>query len=148
MKDDYTTNSHYLRYTFIFRKVGRKYILNLVVKGLNQIYRLTFMSSYFLFRKAIRMLSATRTVSTLYTAKTLSAVIRMASYGVVVWKYSGTITPNIDQNVAYMLLVNLPTDCLKCHFDENRNISWKPPKTLENELQGPVLQSPISLIPD
>ena len=31
MKDDYTTNSHYLIYTFLFRKVGRMYFLNLGV---------------------------------------------------------------------------------------------------------------------
>ena len=35
MKDDYTTNSHYLTNTFLFRKVGRMYFLNLGVKGLN-----------------------------------------------------------------------------------------------------------------
>ena len=35
MKDDFTTNSHYLIYTFLFRKVGRMYFLNLGVKGLN-----------------------------------------------------------------------------------------------------------------
>ena len=29
MKDDFTTNSHYLIYTFLFRKVGRMYFLNL-----------------------------------------------------------------------------------------------------------------------
>ena len=34
MKDDYNTNSHYLTYTFLFRKVGRMYFLNLGVKGL------------------------------------------------------------------------------------------------------------------
>ena len=34
MKDDYTTNSHYLTYTFLFRKVGRMYFLILGVKGL------------------------------------------------------------------------------------------------------------------
>ena len=34
MKDDFTTNSHYLIYTFLFRKVGRMYFLNLGVKGL------------------------------------------------------------------------------------------------------------------
>ena len=35
MKDDYTTNSHYLSYTFLFnRKVGKMYFLNLGVKGL------------------------------------------------------------------------------------------------------------------
>ena len=33
MRDDYTTNSHYLTYTFLFRKVGRMYILNVEVKG-------------------------------------------------------------------------------------------------------------------
>ena len=33
MKDDYTIDSHYLTYTFLFRKVGRMYILNLGVKG-------------------------------------------------------------------------------------------------------------------
>ena len=31
-----TTNSHYLTYTFLFRKVGRMYVLNLGVKGLKQ----------------------------------------------------------------------------------------------------------------
>ena len=36
MKDDYNTNSHYLTYTFLFRKVGRMYFLNLGVKGLMQ----------------------------------------------------------------------------------------------------------------
>ena len=30
MKDDFTTNSHYLIYTFLFRKVGRMYFLNLM----------------------------------------------------------------------------------------------------------------------
>ena len=34
MKDDYTTNSHYLTYTFLLRKVRRIYFLNLRVKGL------------------------------------------------------------------------------------------------------------------
>ena len=34
MKDDYTTNSHYLAHTFLFRNVGRMYFLNLGVKGL------------------------------------------------------------------------------------------------------------------
>ena len=34
MKDDYTTNSHYLTHTFLFRKVGRMYFLNLGAKGL------------------------------------------------------------------------------------------------------------------
>ena len=34
MKDDYNTNSHYLTHTFLFRKVGRMYFLNLGVKGL------------------------------------------------------------------------------------------------------------------
>ena len=34
MKDDYTTNSHYLTYIFPFRKVWRIYVLNLGVKGL------------------------------------------------------------------------------------------------------------------
>ena len=33
MKDDYTTNSHYLTYIFLFRKVGRMYFFNLGVKG-------------------------------------------------------------------------------------------------------------------
>ena len=36
MKDDYTTSSHYLTYTFLFRKVGRMYFLNLGVKGLKR----------------------------------------------------------------------------------------------------------------
>ena len=35
MNDEYTTNSHYLTYTFFFKKVGRMYFLNLGVKGLN-----------------------------------------------------------------------------------------------------------------
>ena len=34
MKDDCTTNSHHLTYTFLLRKVGRMYSLNLGVKGL------------------------------------------------------------------------------------------------------------------
>ena len=33
MKDDYTTNSHYLTYTFLYM-VGRTHSLNLGVKGL------------------------------------------------------------------------------------------------------------------
>ena len=33
LKDDYTTNSHYLTHTFLFRKVGRTSFLNLGVKG-------------------------------------------------------------------------------------------------------------------
>ena len=39
MKDDYTTNSHYLTYTFLFKTAGRKCFLNLGnlgVKGLNR----------------------------------------------------------------------------------------------------------------
>ena len=36
MKDDCTTNSHYLMYTFLFRKVGRMHFLNLGVKGLTE----------------------------------------------------------------------------------------------------------------
>ena len=36
MKDDYNTNSHYLTYTFLFRKVVRMYFLNLGVKGLKR----------------------------------------------------------------------------------------------------------------
>ena len=35
MKDDYTTNSQYITYTFSFRKVGRMYFLSLGVKGSN-----------------------------------------------------------------------------------------------------------------
>ena len=34
MKDDCTTNSHYLMHTFVFEKVGRMHFLNLGVKGL------------------------------------------------------------------------------------------------------------------
>ena len=34
LKNDYTTNSHYLTYTFLFKKDGRMYFLNLGVKGL------------------------------------------------------------------------------------------------------------------
>ena len=34
MKDDYTTNSHYLTYTFLFRGLGECYFLNLGVRGL------------------------------------------------------------------------------------------------------------------
>ena len=34
MKGDCTTNSHYLVYTFLFRKVGRMYFLKLGVQGL------------------------------------------------------------------------------------------------------------------
>ena len=34
MRDDYTTNSHYLTYTFLFEKVERVYFLNVEVKGL------------------------------------------------------------------------------------------------------------------
>ena len=37
MKDDYNTNSHYLTYTFLFKKVGRMYFSNLGVKGLKTI---------------------------------------------------------------------------------------------------------------
>ena len=32
--DDYAKNSHFLTYTFLFRKVGRMYFLNLGVNGL------------------------------------------------------------------------------------------------------------------
>ena len=39
MKDDYTTNSHYITYTFSLYEVGRMYFLDLGVKGL------TFLSS-------------------------------------------------------------------------------------------------------
>ena len=34
MKDDYTSNSHYLTCTFLFREVGRMFFLNLRMKGL------------------------------------------------------------------------------------------------------------------
>ena len=34
MKDDYATNSHYVTYTFLFKKVGRMWFLNLGVKRL------------------------------------------------------------------------------------------------------------------
>ena len=34
MKDDYTTNSHYLTYIFNFKRFGRMYFLNLGMKGL------------------------------------------------------------------------------------------------------------------
>ena len=34
MKDDCTTNSHYLMHTFVFENVGRMHFLNLGVKGL------------------------------------------------------------------------------------------------------------------
>ena len=37
MKDDYNTNSHYLTYTCLFRKVRRMYFLNLGVKRLNEL---------------------------------------------------------------------------------------------------------------
>ena len=33
MKDDYTINSHCLTYTFLLKKVGRMYFLNLGVEG-------------------------------------------------------------------------------------------------------------------
>ena len=48
MKDDYTTNSHYITYTFIFRKVGRMYFFNLGVKGLiiQKPARLLYSSKY------------------------------------------------------------------------------------------------------
>ena len=36
MKDDYSTNSHYLTYTFSLWEVGRMYISNLGVKGLKK----------------------------------------------------------------------------------------------------------------
>ena len=36
MKDDYTTNSHYLTYTFILKGDGRMYFLSLGVKALNR----------------------------------------------------------------------------------------------------------------
>ena len=39
MKDDFTTNSHHLIYTFLFRKVGRMYFLSLGVKGLKRLLR-------------------------------------------------------------------------------------------------------------
>ena len=39
MKDDYTTNSHSLTHTFIFRKVGRMFLLNVGVKGLKKVTR-------------------------------------------------------------------------------------------------------------
>ena len=38
MKDDYTTNPHCLTNTFLFRKVGRMYFLNLGVKELMSIF--------------------------------------------------------------------------------------------------------------
>ena len=33
--DDYTTNSHYITYTFVFKKVGRMYFLNSFTSGPN-----------------------------------------------------------------------------------------------------------------
>ena len=38
MKGDYATNSHHLTHTFLFRKVGRMYFLNLGVKGLKSCF--------------------------------------------------------------------------------------------------------------
>ena len=35
MKDDYTTNSHYLAHMFLIYKFGRMYFFNLGVKGLS-----------------------------------------------------------------------------------------------------------------
>ena len=43
MEDDYTTNTHYLTYTFLLKKVGRMYFWNLEVKGLRWMI-------YFLFQ--------------------------------------------------------------------------------------------------
>ena len=37
MRDDNTTNSHYLTPTFLLRELGRMYFLNLGVKGLNKL---------------------------------------------------------------------------------------------------------------
>ena len=34
MKDDYSTNSHYLTYTLFYRRLGELFFLNLGVKGL------------------------------------------------------------------------------------------------------------------
>ena len=44
MKKDYTTNSHYLTYTFFFWKFGRMYFLNWEVEGLKQRGQLIFMN--------------------------------------------------------------------------------------------------------
>ena len=35
MKDDYTNNSHYLTYTFLFKRLGECNFLILEMKGLN-----------------------------------------------------------------------------------------------------------------
>ena len=45
MKDDYTTNSHYLTYAFILRKVGRMYFLNLGVKRLSKVVSVQVLGS-------------------------------------------------------------------------------------------------------
>ena len=37
MKDDYTTNTHYLAYTFLFKRLGECTLLNLGVKGLKKL---------------------------------------------------------------------------------------------------------------
>ena len=42
MKDDYTTNSHYLTYTFLSKGDGRMYFLSLGVKGSSASYTLLF----------------------------------------------------------------------------------------------------------
>ena len=36
LKDEYTTNSHYCTYAFLFKRLGEMYFLNLGVKGLTQ----------------------------------------------------------------------------------------------------------------
>ena len=47
MKDDCTTISHYLTYTFHFRKIRRMYFLNLGVKGLISCSIRFILSMYF-----------------------------------------------------------------------------------------------------
>ena len=43
MNDDHTTNYHYLTYTFLFKMVGRIYVLNL---GVEVIYRKAFLTTF------------------------------------------------------------------------------------------------------
>ena len=58
MKDDYTTNPHYLTYTFSLYKVGRMYFVSSGVKGLTQVSVYTMHKIYIALHKimeAMRM---------------------------------------------------------------------------------------------
>ena len=83
MKDDFTTKSHYLIYTFLFRKVGRMYFLNLGVKG-----------------STLSLSSSKSILSQPFRSKSVSEVVRIGSIIIIhlseLWVISGEAADEIQ----------------------------------------------------